>query len=102
MIKMKSWIKIAVYLLTVSAIAVLIVIATMQKRHLNSLENQITEQMTIIDSLLDRRMTVMDCQLYVTDKSRNIVYGRYNKGSIYMPQERRYVLEVDSVSIKIK
>ncbi len=99
---MKKWIKIVIYALVIVSIAVLTVIATMQKRHLNSLETQVTEQSTVIDSLLKRRMTIMDCQLHVTDKSKNVIYGRYNKGSIIMPQERRYILEVDSVNIKMK
>lgn len=99
---MKSWIKIAIYVLTAATIAVLIVIATMQKRHLNSLEKQVEEQSIVIDSLLKRRMSVLDVKLNVTDKSRNIIYGRYNKGYIYQPQERVYRLEMDSSCYQLK
>lgn len=99
---MKSWIKIAIYVLTAATIAVLIVIATMQKRHLNSLEKQVEEQSIVIDSLLKRRMSVLDVKLNVTDKSRNIIYGRYNKGYIYQPQERVYRLEMDSNCYQLK
>jgi len=44
----------------------------------------------------------MDVDLYVTDKSVNKIYGRYNKGTITMPQERKYILEVDSVNMRIE
>jgi hypothetical protein len=34
--------------------------------------------------------------------SRNVIYGRYNRGTITMPQERRYILEVDSSTLVVK
>jgi hypothetical protein len=60
------------------------------------------KQYTIIDSLLNRRMTVFDVQLNVTDKSTNKIYGSFNKGSIGMSQERIYRLEIDSTKITVK
>lgn len=62
----------------------------------------ITRQGAVIDSLLQRREKFIDVQLYVTDKSNNKIYGRYNKGTIAMPQEKVYRLEIDSTNFKIK
>lgn len=74
--------------------------AIAQHRHLKSLKKQVADQTVIIDSLLKRRMTVMDVRLNVTDKSRNTIYGRYNKGTITIPTQKTYLLELDSVSMK--
>ncbi len=76
--------------------------AILEGNHRRSLSKQVKEQSEIIDSLLHRDQPLLDVKLYVTDKSRNVIYGRYNKGSIYMPQERRYILEVDSMNMRIK
>jgi hypothetical protein len=85
-----------------TSIAVMSVLYAESHRHVKTLKAQVTEQSAIIDSLLKRRMTLLDVELYVTDKSRNIVYGRNNKGTITMPQERKYILEVDSANVRIK
>lgn len=77
-------------------------IAIGQARHLKSLKHQVSEQSAVIDSLLKRRMTVFDVSLNVTDRSKISVYGRYNKGTINVPSERTYTLEVDSVNMTVK
>lgn len=82
--------------------ALAVTVASLEGSHRRSLAKQVKEQSVIIDSLLKRRMTVFDVQLHVTDKSVNKIYGRYNKGTISMPQERKYILEVDSVSMRVK
>ena len=99
---MKTWLKIVIAALMCTGIAVMSVLYAESHKHVKTLKAQVTEQSTIIDSLLARRMTVFDVQLHVTDKSHNTIYGRYNKGTIYMPQERKYILEVDSVNVKVK
>lgn len=78
-------------------VAVSLTFGIAEGAHRRSLQKQLKEQSVIIDSLLRRPKALMDVQLYVTDKSVNKIYGRYNKGFITMPQERRYILEVDSV-----
>ena len=98
---MKKWINIVIYVVLVATIAVMGTTINGQRKHVTSLNNQVKEQSTIIDSLLKRRMTVFDVQLNVTDKSRNIIHGKYNKGTINMPQERTYKLEIDSTNIII-
>lgn len=99
---MKTWIKILIAAVLASAVCVMSVLYAESHKHVKTLKAQVTEQSTIIDSLLARRMTVFDVQLHVTDKSHNTIYGRYNKGTIYMPQERKYILEVDSVNVRMK
>ncbi len=99
---MKTWIKWLIVIVVISIIGILSTGLGFQSRHVKSLKCQVKEQSLVIDSLLNRRMTVMDVELYVTDKSKNIIYGRYNQGTITMPQEKTYHLEVDSVSIAVK
>lgn len=84
-----------------TALAVSVGIAAVQSSHLKSLKAQVAEQSAVIDSLLKRRMTVFDVTLNVTDKSTNKIYGRYNKGSIIMPSNKSYVLELDSISMNV-
>ena len=91
-----SWILMAV-MAVVTALAV--TVASLEGSHRRSLAKQVKEQSAVIDSLLKRDLPLFDVQLYVTDKSVNKIYGRYNKGTISMPQERRYILEVDSVNV---
>ena len=97
---MKKAIKYIIYAIVALALAVSCVITGLTAKHNKTLIRCNAEQSKIIDSLLNRRMKIVDVQLYVTDKSKNTIYGRYNKGTILMPQERKYILEVDSVSIK--
>lgn len=91
------WIVTAAILL---AAAVAGTAAAVQARHIKSLKRQVANQTVIIDSLLKRRMTVFDVHMNVTDKSKNNIYGRYNKGSIIIPTQKTYLLELDSVSMK--
>lgn len=91
----------------IAAAAVLVVAVSLtfgiaEHAHRRSLQRQVQRQETVIDSLLNRPKALMDVDLYVTDKSVNKIYGRYNKGFITMPQERRYILEVDSVRTTLK
>lgn len=99
---MKNWIKFTAASIAIAAIAILSVIAVGDKKTIKSQQERIEEQGKVIDSLLNRRTTFIDCRLMVTDKSKNIIYGRYNKGSISQPQERKYILEIDSTNIKIR
>lgn len=98
---MKKWAWILMAIMAVIA-SLAITAASLEGNHRRSLQKQVKEQSVIIDSLLQRRMTVFDVQLHVTDKSVNKIYGRYNKGTISMPQERKYILEVDSVSMSVR
>ncbi len=76
--------------------------AFLEHSHRKSLQRQVAEQSAVIDSLLSRDRPLLDVQLHVTDRSRNVIYGRYNKGTITMPQERRYILEVDSSTLVLR
>lgn len=99
---MKTWIKILITAVIALIITCLATANAYQHRANKQLRVQVKEQSKVIDSLLARRMTFFDCQLYVTDKSRNYVYGRYNRGTINMPQERLYRLVIDSVKMTVK
>lgn len=99
---MKTWLKIVIAALLCIGIAVMSVLYAESHKHVKTLKEQVKEQSAVIDSLLKRRMTVFDVQLHVQDKSHNTIYGRYNKGTITMPQERKYILEVDSVNVRVK
>lgn len=99
MLKMWKWI---VWVVLLAATAVASTAAALEGNHRRSLAKQVKEQSAVIDSLLSRNYPLLDVKLYVTDKSRNTIYGRYNKGYINMPQERKYILEVDSVNMRIK
>ena len=99
---MKTWLKILIAAVLASAVCVMSVLYAESHKHVKTLKAQVTEQSAIIDSLLKRRMTLLDVELYVTDKSVNKIYGRYNKGTITMPQERKYILEVDSVNVRME
>lgn len=95
-------IKWIVWVVLLAAVAVATTAAVLEGNHRRSLTKQVQEQSAVIDSLLSRDQPLLDVKLYVTDKSRNVIYGRYNKGSIFMPQERKYILEVDSVNMRVK
>ena len=99
---MRIWIKWIVAGVLVSVITTLAAVCSLQHREVKTLRKQVEEQSAVIDSLLARRMTVFDVQLHVTDRSRLNVYGRYNKGTINVPAEKTYRLEMDSVSIQPK
>lgn len=77
-----------------------ITIATLEGAHRRSLAKQVKEQSVVIDSLLKRKPAMMDVKLYVTDRSKNNIYGRYNKGTITIPTQKIYKLEIDSVKVK--
>lgn len=91
-----------VWVVLAAATAVASTAAILEGNHRRSLAKQVKEQSAVIDSLLSRDQPLLDVKLYVTDKSRNVIYGRHNKGTISMPQERRYILEVDSMNMRIK
>lgn len=75
--------------------------AFLEHSHRVSLQKQVAGQSAIIDRLLAKDRPLFDVQLHVTDRSRNVIYGRYNRGTISMPQERRYILELDSSNISL-
>lgn len=99
---MSSKIKWIIYAALALVTAVSLTFGIAEGAHRRSLQKQLKEQSVIIDSLLRRPKALMDVQLYVTDKSVNKIYGRYNKGFITMPQERKYILEVDSIRTTLK
>lgn len=100
-VAMKRIVKAVIITLLVVGAVTLAVMYVRERKLSTLLEQQIEHQGVVIDSLLNRRMQYVDVELWVTDKSKNVIYGRYNKGNITMPQERRYILVIDSVNSKI-
>lgn len=102
---MKKWIIIAAaayFAATACTISVLSVQLHSSQQVCAALKDRTVEQSRVIDSLLNRRMTVFDVQLHVQDKSRFAIYGRYNKGTINVPNERTYELVIDSTIVNVK
>lgn len=106
---MKTWIISIIIGLEAAAIVVLSFCLSFSlqtneelKVRCNEQSTVIERQATTIDSLLNRRDKFIDLQLHVTDKSKATIYGRYNKGTIIIPQEKIYRLELDSTTLNIK
>ncbi|MBO7715561.1 MAG: hypothetical protein J6S85_18505 [Methanobrevibacter sp.] len=98
----KTIIKICIYAILVGLIAVLSVSVAKDRKHIKSLNYQVKEQSAIIDSLLNRQSVVFDVSLNVQDKTRLTVNGKGNSGTINVPQEKVYVLEIDSTNISLR
>lgn len=99
---MKTRISLFAAAILLSCCATLAVALHGSRRQAALLEDRAREQQLVIDSLLGRRMTVVDVQMHVTDRSTSKIYGRYNKGTISVETERRYILEIDSTNFKIR
>lgn len=84
------------------AITILSVALSATQKRCTTLNDRVKEQSKVIDSLLTKRDRFVDVELYVTDKSKSTIYGKYNKGNITMPQEKTYHLEIDSTNVTIK
>ena len=99
---MKTHIRIILYTAAFLMLAVSLTFAITTHQHCITLKKEVKNQQTIIDSLLVKPNAAIECNLYVTDRSINKINGRYNKGTITMPQERRYILSIDSSKISVK
>lgn len=106
---MKTWIKtaigVAAIVCAMGAAATITVLSHKLKSKTEicaELKQRTEEQSRVIDSLLNKRDKFIDIQMHVTDKSKFAVYGKYNKGTIYVPSERTYELKIDSTSISMK
>lgn len=106
---MKNWIKIAIDIVIIVCVMGASAAITILSEKLKSktevcaeLKKRSDEQSRVIDSLLNRRDKFIDVQLHVTDKSRFAIYGRYNKGTINVPNERRYELTIDSTNVTMR
>lgn len=95
----KTYIKLIIYALCVCALTALSILYALTKKQNIVYAQRIERQDVIIDSLIARKMHVFDVKMTVTDKSKSIVYGKYNKGQINMPTEKIYVLDFDTLSL---
>ena len=97
-----KWLKWVILAVLLAVIAVLSVSVAKDRKHIKTLKTQILEQSAIIDSLLNRQSVVFDVSLNVQDKTRLVVNGKGNSGTINVPQEKVYVLEIDSTNISLR
>ena len=97
----RTFITIIISLILSAAIAVLSAMYNGSIKQNKTLRAQVTQQSAIIDSLLARKTYNFEVKLNVTDRSRNNIYGRYNKGTIEMPSVKTYILQLDSVSLQL-
>lgn len=71
----------------------------------NHLKKALLEQREDIQEVMSKLppSVAVDCHLVVEDKSKMTINGKGNSGSIYVPQDKTYYLELkmDSVSIKV-
>lgn len=97
-----KWLKWVILAVLLAIIAVLCVAVAKDRKHIKTLKYQVAEQSAIIDSLLNRQSVVFDVSLNVQDKTRLIVNGKGNSGTINVPQEKIYILEIDSTNISLR
>lgn len=97
-IKIIKWIIAAALVVALGFVST---IAGIQSGTIRKQETSMLHQRKVIDSLLNRRMVVFDVALSVTDKSRFAVYGKYNKGTITIPNEKTYILKIDSSTVSL-
>lgn len=95
-----NWIKAIIYVVLAAIIGILTVAFILTQQQVKQQAERIERQDIVIDSLLARRMHVVDIHMQVTDKSKNNIYGRYNKGTIMIPTQKTYMLDIDSLNIK--
>jgi hypothetical protein len=102
----KYFLRIVSYVILAAVIAVLFVLYTgslKQNKILRAHDAEksviIKDQQATIDSLLKFKTYVFDVKLNVTDKSKNNVDGRYNKGTIEMPSVKTYTLDLEGAEI---
>lgn len=95
-----NWIRAIIYVVLVGIIGILTVGFVLTQKQAKVQLDRIEQQDKIIDSLLARRMHIVDIHMQVTDRSKNNIYGRYNKGTITIPTQKTYTLDIDSLNIK--
>lgn len=99
-----KYLKIILIGLAVLTITGLSVAVGYQHKNIKNLNKTVEFQRETIDSLLalpPAESVTLEVMLEVTDKSKLTVNGKGNSGTINIPQERHYVVEIDSVSMGI-
>lgn len=99
---MKLWIKLIIYGVLTLTIVTLTTISISQRKHLSTLKQTVNNQQMVIDSLLNRHSITFEVELNVTDKTKLTVNAKGNNGTVNVPTEKIYVLEIDSTNISLK
>lgn len=101
---MKTYIKIILIAIVAVTITGLATGVALQHKTIRQNDKTIEFQRETIDSLLalpPAESITLEVSLEVTDKSKLTVNGKGNSGTINIPQERHYVVEIDSTSLGI-
>ncbi len=96
----------AVSVASAAAIAILSIVCNMKSDEVRTLRSYSDKQLSIIesqavaiDSLVRRKAINANVSMSVTDKSKNIVRGRKNSGTIELSSDKNYKMVLDSISI---
>lgn len=98
---MKKWILIVLFIL-VAALGICITGWVGESKTVRAQSKHITEQSMVIDSLLNIPPAIaVTAGMTVTDKSKIDVNAKNNSGTVNVPTERVYVLELQLDSTKM-
>ena len=90
-----------IYLIVIAVVAMWAGFATtaaaLQGQRIKEQSQMIIRQGVTIDSLLNRRMNVVDVSLNVADNSKLTVYGKKSE-NLTIPAAKTYLIKLDSVS----
>lgn len=95
-----TYIRLIIYIVLAFGITITSILYALTLKQNKVYAKRIERQDVVIDSLIARRMHVFDVKMTVTDKSKSVVYGKYNKGTITMPTEKIYILDFDTLQVK--
>ena len=99
-----KYFKIILIGLAVLTITGLSVAVGYQHKNIKNLNKTVDFQRETIDSLLalpPAESITLEVELHVTDKSKIDVNGKGNSGTINVPTDRKYFIEIDSTSLGI-
>lgn len=96
----------AVAVASAAAIAVLSIVCSIRSAEVRVLKSYSDKQISIIerqsvaiDSLVRRKAINANVSMSVTDKSKNVVRGRKNSGTIELSSDKSYKMVLDSISV---
>lgn len=101
---MKTYIKIILIAIVAVTITGLATGVALQYKTIRQNDKTIEFQRETIDSLLalpPAESVTLEVELHVTDKSKIDVNGKGNSGTINVPTDRKYFIEIDSTSLGI-
>lgn len=96
----------AVAVSSAAAVVILSIVCSIKSDEVKTLKSYSGKQLSIIesqavaiDSLSRRKAINANVSMSVTDKSKNVVRGRKNSGTIELSSDKSYKMVLDSISI---